>query len=283
MLETKKYTISELRQVLGESTEFKAKKGPSVDKENKENNDKAVKDILTQTKKMNDTGVSKKRKTTPEDVVDYNRTTLDVEFVADPGKDYTERVKAQVHGFPSAENEKNSEMKDDGGSDLEGNKKFYDDDRKKMSKLSDEKATGKHAGLKAREYPKDKFKSKTLFKNENKTMKRLHFKNTVFLTEEQMLKKVPDEYKTDGNRFLMRDNTGTDYVVECTVDDNFGYTKLNVVNKLNKKAINEELNRMKSLYEYKDSNYNKGTSASLREGADKVLGGMIHALNETKQ
>ena len=192
---SKRYTFGELNRILMEShNEFNPKIGDKVESEDKKNNEKAVDDIMKQSKEFDGGITDKKKNTNKEDIQDFNKTTLDVEFASEPGEAYRERVKAQVHGFPSADNEKNSKIKEDNKSlDFEGNEKFYDAQKKKSEEISDKEAELKHAGLKARELPKEDFKNDTLFK-ENKTMKRLHFKNTVFLSEAQMLKKVPEEY-----------------------------------------------------------------------------------------
>ncbi len=90
---------------------------------------------------------------------------------------------------------------------------------------------------------------------ENRKMKRLHFKNTVFLNESQILKKVPEEFKTDGNRFSVKDASGTEYIIECSVDKQFDFPRLKVVNKLNEAKVNDEFKRMKELFGYESSNY----------------------------
>ncbi|MDE5888605.1 MAG: hypothetical protein K2H20_01150, partial [Bacilli bacterium] len=113
MLEAKTYTLSELMSVIKESSDSKPVMGKNVEKDNSQNNVKAVKDIMKQTEDYNDVGIVK-RSTNPENIVDYNKTTLDVDFAYEPSKEYKERVKAQVKGYPSAENEKlHEENKDD--------------------------------------------------------------------------------------------------------------------------------------------------------------------------
>lgn len=91
--------------------------------------------------------------------------------------------------------------------------------------------------------------------SESKPMKRLKFKNTIFLSESQVLARVPEDYKVDENRFYMQDKTGTDYLVECKADP-FGHIHLSIENRINKQHINEELAKMKKLagYAFKDDN-----------------------------
>lgn len=256
MLKEGRYTFGEIQSYLTESTggEFKPRKGEKVDSENKKNNDKAVDDINSNVKSHIPKDAPK-RHTDEEDVQDYNKTTLDVRMDYDPGKRYKERVRSQVNGYFSPENEDNSDA-DKSGADFGGNERFYNMQKKKNAKLNDIHAEIKHAGLKSRMLPKSYFENETLFdkgneKNESRTMKRLHFKNTQFLSEAQMFSRVPDAYKFDGSTFIMRDATGTDYLIECKVDDEYGNTKMTVINKMNKKSVNEELDRMRELYGYK--------------------------------
>lgn len=281
---SKRYTFGELNRILMEShNEFNPKIGDKVESEDKKNNEKAVDDIMKQSKEFDGGITDKKKNTNKEDIQDFNKTTLDVEFASEPGEAYRERVKAQVHGFPSADNEKNSKIKEDNKSlDFEGNEKFYDAQKKKSEEISDKEAELKHAGLKARELPKEDFKNDTLFK-ENKTMKRLHFKNTVFLSEAQMLKKVPEEYRTSDGRFIMKDASGTEYLVECSYNKEFNHGQLTVVNKTNKEQINEQLDRMRELFDYNSSSYMGGTTSSSRKTETQGLSEMINRVKDIEK
>lgn len=281
---SKRYTFSELNKILMEShNEFNPRIGDKVESEDKKNNEKAVDDIMKQSKEFDGGITDKKKNTNKEDVQDFNKTTLDVNFASEPGDAYKERVKAQVHGFPSAENEKNSKIEEENDSlDFEGNKDFYDTQKKKSKIVNDMDADIKHAGLKARELPKEYFENDTLFK-ENKTMKRLHFKNTVFLSEAQMLKKVPEEFKSADGRFIMKDASGTEYLVECSYNDTFKHGKLTVINKTNKEQINEQLDRMRQLFDYNSSAYMGGTTASSRKTETNGLSEMIDRVKQMEK
>ena len=256
MLQEKKvYTLSEFCKVLKESQEFKARKGENVESEDKKNNEKAVNDILKQGKKF-DGGLSdEKKKENPRDITDYNKTTLDNDFAYEPSKEYKDRVKAQVHGFPSVENEKNSKIEEENdGLDFEGNKDFYKQNAEKRKKVANARQTDKHAGLKSHNLPKETFKDNTLYTNESRKMKRLNFSKTVFLNEAEMIKKIPDDMKIDGNKFYMKDAVGNEYLVECVKDkaiNDIIHTK--VVDYRNKEKIDEAFKRMKELYGYKSS------------------------------
>ena len=256
MLQEKKvYTLSEFCRVLKESQEFKARKGENVEKEDKKNNEKAVNDILKQGKEF-DGGLSdEKKKENPRDITDYNKTTLDNDFAYEPSKEYKDRVKAQVHGFPSVENEKNSKIKEENNSlDFEGNEDFYEQNAEKRKEVADARQSDKHAGLKSHNLPKETFKDNTLYTNESKKMKRLNFSKTVFLNEAEMIKKIPDDMKIDGNKFYMKDAVGNEYLVECVKDQVInGIIHTKVVDYKNQEKIDEAFKRMKELYGYKSS------------------------------
>lgn len=256
MLEDKKvYTLSEFCRILRESQEFKPRKGENVESEDKKNNDKAVNDILKQGKEFDGGLSNKKKRENPRDITDYNKTTLDNNFAYEPSKEYKDRVKAQVHGFPSVENEKNSKIEEENdGLDFEGNKDFYEQNAEKRKEVANARQTYKHAGLKSHNLPKETFKDNTLYTNESKKMKRLNFSKTVFLDESQMLKKIPDDMKINGNKFYMKDAVGNEYLVECVRDKaikDLIHTK--VVDYKNKQKIDEAFRRMKELYGYKSS------------------------------
>ena len=256
MLQEKKvYTLSEFCRVLRESQEFKARKGKNVESEDKKNNEKAVNDILKQGKAFDGGLSNKKKKENPRDITDYNKTTLDNDFAYEPSKEYKDRVKAQVHGFPSVKNEKNSKIEEENdGLDFEGNKDFYEQNAEKRKEVADARQTDKHAGLKSHNLPKETFKDNTLYTNESRKMKRLNFSKTVFLNEAEMIKKIPDDMKIDGNKFYMKDAVGNEYLVECVKDkviNDIIHTK--VVDYRNQEKIDEAFKRMKELYGYKSS------------------------------
>lgn len=261
MLENKVYSFSELRTLLTEGkNEFNPKFGKGYNAKNEGNqNEKAVKDITKQVKDM-DGGLQDKveRKTNPENIDDRNKTTLDYDYAYEPSEDYKERVKSQVHGYSSKSAEENANKKNFekiGG--FEGNEKFYNDRSKIRNKDAEEKQSYKHSGLRAHNLPKEIFKDKTLF-TESRKMKRLHFKHTTFLNEEQMLKRIPDDYKFDGSKFLMKDSKGNEYLVECKKDALCeSYIHTNVIShNCGKQTVNEALDKFNHLCGYKSSDYN---------------------------
>lgn len=273
------YTFGDLKRVIKESTnEFKPKMGVNVIRDNAKNNVKEVKEYdggLTNE-------IDDKKVNTPEGV-DYNRTTLDAEFADEPGEAYIARVKAQANGFPSVENEKNSKIKDENqGLDFSGNERLYDDLKKRNAEFTKREVERAHAGLKSHNMPKKDFENPNMFKEnkdsnmtDNKKMKKLYFKHTKFLSESQMIKKIPDEYKVDGNKFIMKDASNNEYLVEWTVDSKFNYGEAKVLHHINKEQLNEDMKRIKDMFNYKSSDVFQTTNAQSRLNEEKKLGSFI--------
>lgn len=281
-LSDKIYTIGELNKILKESTYgYRPKIDPKVIKDDAQNSVKAVKDIMKETGAMEDKATKKDRKTNPENIPDGNKTTLDYNFEYEPSKEYKERVKAQVHGFPSKANEDNSDV--DESVDVDGNKEFYDE-REKQSKEQNSKETEeRHAGLKAHNLPKENYKDKTIYKNESKKMKKLHFKNTKFLSESQILKKVPDDYKTDGNRFIMEDCENNEYLIECKVDERFNFAQMTVKKIPSKQQISEAFDRMMQLANYKSSDYFQNMTCEDKKREEKDFSMLIEHVRKMEE
>jgi len=265
--EGQRYTISELRNALKESSsEFKPKLGDGVESGNT-NNGKAVKDILKSVSEY-DGGVKvvNRRFDKP---ADRNKTTIDVKFnEVQPGKEWEDRVEANVHGFPSVENEKNSDAKKNESLDYEGNKEFYDWRKELQDDRAEENNWKETAGIAGNK------KRPEIFENKQ-TLKRLKFKRTIFENAQKAIDKVPEEYKTDGNRFIMMDAQGTEYLMECTIDKEFGYAKVEAKKRLNESKSDEELSRIRSLYGYKSSDYFTSTDKS-KEGVNALHENLEH-------
>lgn len=284
MLEKNKfYNLSEFCRVLKESQEFKAKKGENVESENKKNNGKAVDNILKKVKEYDGGIQNNPKREDPRDTDDFNKTTLDADFDFEPNDAYKAKVKAEVEGKFSAKNAKETDIEEENkGLDFEGNKKFYKDRAEIADKRGERRYALKTSGLQSRELAKNKdfdkeFKDKTLFKQNESKMKRLHFSKTVFLNEEHMLKKIPDDMKIDGNKFYMKDSVGNEYLIECVKDKVVNdVIHTNVVDYVNKEKIDETFNRMKELYGYKSTN-NKQNSGKYE---NEIVGKMISESKE---
>jgi len=273
------YTIGELllNETSNTKQEFDPKIGSGVESSNKKEQEKAVRDITKNAEKLDKDGRREDKPVKPRvEFPDYNKTTLDVNFEYDPGKEWKDRVEAQAEGYPSVQNKEKNGY--DQSLDFEGNKNFYQA-RKEMSKdRNDLDTIERESGLKAR-IKKDEidYSNKTAF-NEAKQIKRLKFKNTIFLSESQVLSKVPEDYRIDENRFYMQDKTGTDYLIECKADP-FGYVHMEITNKFNKQAINEELEKMKRLAGYRYSDDNKKVDTDKMETMSESISNFREKLN----
>jgi hypothetical protein len=96
-------------------------------------------------------------------------------------------------------------------------------------------------------------------KNENK-IKRLKFNKTVFINENHVRSLIPEQYKVPGNRFVMIDKEGNEFLLEC---DN--YNKAVILEYKNPAKLKSSFEKMKKLWEY-DSKKAAG-GASLNESA----------------
>jgi hypothetical protein len=63
--------------------------------------------------------------------------------------------------------------------------------------------------------------------------------------------------------------------MECTVDKEFGYAKVEAKKRLNETRAEDELNRMRSLYGYKSSDYFTSTDKS-KEGVNALHESLEH-------
>ena len=272
------YTIGELLQINEESArnEFNPKFGNGAER-NSSNNDKAVKEIIKNASELDKDGHRNDTPVKPRvEFPDYNKTTLDVNFEYEPDDAWKERVKAQAEGYPSVQNMKKNGYDQSLG--FGGNENFYKARKEMSNDRNDLDTIERESGLKAR-IKKDEidYSNKTPF-NEAKQIKRLIFKNTTFLSESQVLSKVPEDYRIDENRFYMRDKTGTDYLIECKADP-FGYVHMQIVNKFNKQVINEELEKIKRLAGYKYSDDNKKVDTGKMETMSESISNFREKLN----
>lgn len=270
-----KFTVGNLRRVIKESAngEFKPVYGKGVQDDNKKINRQAYNDIKKETSNY-DGGVLKKKQDKDGTLLpteNRGMTDLDYEVVDKPFK---ERVKSQVKGFNSKQDE-----------DLHGKDKLGNGERdphdlstqfakhaKEAKKIKDQlKGTGLTGSTKDKSTIEKE--SDTMF--ESKKIKSLNFKHTKFLTEGHMISKVPDEYKKDGNRFRMNDSEGNSYLVEWHDNGQHDITK-----KVNLQETKKEFNRMKQLWGYKSKDYFVNTTSQSRIDEDKNFNGMVDKMRK---
>ena len=265
------YNVGELRRVIKESaakSEFKPVYGSGVQDDSKKINRQAYKDIEKETSAY-DGGLSKQKPkkgtaVTPE----LNRGMSDLQYdsISQPFKD---KVKAQLKGYTSADEEKNHKGEESGNASYDANDltsdiaKHAKDVKKENDKLKGTGLTGSTQNKSDIEKRND-----TMF--ESKKIKNIKFKHTEFLSEGHMLTKVPDEFKNEGNKFIMSDSEGNSYLVEWHNDE-----KPDVEKRINKKLVNEEINRIKNLYNYHSKDFFNTTTSQSRLKEDKEISQML--------
>jgi hypothetical protein len=123
-------------------------------------------------------------------------------------------------------------------------------------------------GLTGRELNKTEVEKQRETMGESKKIKMLTFKNTQFISENHMMTRIPDEYKTEGNRFVMKDSADNQYLVEWHVKEPV------VTKKPNMTLVNEQKERMKQLWNYQYAEAKTSTS-SFRVQEDKEFSDMV--------
>lgn len=282
-MEIKKYRIGDLKErirenaeksksvskksVLEAKNEFEPVFGKNVPQDNKKINSQAYSDIKKETGNY-DGGLNGRNSKKGVSVTPANNrgmSDLDYDSVSKPFK---EKVKSQIKGYTSTENEKLHKNDEFGNAYYDSNDLSKDiaDHAKEAKKESDKSKTD---GLVGSKYKKEtEENSDTMF--ESKKISKIQFKHTQFLSEGHMLSKVPDEFKVEGKRFIMKDTADNEYLVEWTDK------KPNVTKKLNKTLVNEEMNRIKSLYGYKSKDYFTTTNPTTRVNENKEFSDMLN-------
>ena len=111
---------------------------------------------------------------------------------------------------------------------------------------------------------------------ESKKIKMLTFKNTQFISEGHMMSRIPDEYKKEGNRFVMKDSADNQYLVEWHSNEPM------VTKKPNMRLVNEQKERMKQLWGYKSAEAKTSTS-SFRIQEDREFADMVKKAREARK
>ena len=250
-----------------EKNEFNPVFGKDVPSDNKKINTQAYNDIKKETGAY-DGGLGsyshKQKGGTLTPANNRGMSDLDYDSISKPFK---EKVKSQLKGYTSAENEKLHKNDEFGNAYYDSNNLSKDiaDHAKEAKKEKDKSKTD---GLVSSKY-KDETKNNSDTMFESKKISKIQFKHTQFLSEGHMLSKVPDEFKVEGKRFIMEDTADNEYLVEWTDK------KPNVTKKLNKTQVNEEMNRIKALYGYKSKDYFTTTSPQSRMNENKEFSDML--------
>lgn len=247
------YQVGELKRIIKESAnEFK----PLVyNDENEKINREAYKEMA----KANEDGDPRKAIKNPRYPNTDNKGMHNLEYENMNDK-FKEDNKSRVKGYV------NKQAEDLHKNDPFGNADFHDIDGLKghHEEIKDGEDAAKTMGLTSRELDKKKLLGNRESFVENKIAK-LTFKNTTFLTEEHMLSRVPDHYKMEGKKFIMRDKNNNEYLVEWHVEDG---PKVE-----NRTAIRETNERIKQLFNYtrKETNTTNAIRLNENKNVDEML------------
>ena len=263
-----KITVGELRRVIRESqNEF----NPLVygRDESKRINDKAYSDIKKETEKY-DGGLSNKssKKLGGGISATDNKGMHDLAY-DNINKPFQERIKSQMKGYTSKDAEDKHKNDEFGNAVFDNKGKIYDAAKEHAAAVKQGKDTAAEIGLTGRELNKKDIEKNTETMGESKKIKMLSFKNTKFISEGHMMTLVPDEYKVNGSKFIMRDNADNQYLVEWTNKEP------NVTKKVNMTLVNEEKNRIKQLWGYSSAEAKTNTTSSFRLQEDKNFSDMV--------
>ena len=235
------FSIGDLKALVMESkSEFEPKLGDGVESEDKKNNKEAYKNAEKRS------GAKEvKVKHDMDRSADGNKTMTDLELDAEPSADWKKKVHAQAEGYTSVAEKNNGEEKiGEFGDD------FYKANAKAGKEKSKNKKDFKQSGLRGKELPENWFEKESMYEHKIKTVR---FKKTSFLTEEHMISKIPDEMKFEGNIFKMTDKNENTYIVEWKKDEYKNVEDAVILEHTDNRKINESLERMKSLYNFKHS------------------------------
>ena len=258
------YKVGELRRVIRESSqknEFKPKLGPNVERDDKKNAQDAYKEAEKRAKNY-DGGLKTPEKNKLEPREDGNKTMFGLNYEADPGERFRKKVEAQSAGYTSEKEQKN-------GSEKVGefNDDFYENEKKTVKNMSDDMENIRTAGLVSKELKKgdsDYGKVHTAFNESKKPVKRLTYHHTKFVNESQIFTKIPEDFKVDGNQFIVRDATDTEYLVEWCIDKKNNISEGRIINERNLKEADKTINRMAELMGYNSSSiYGRSSSKSV--------------------
>lgn len=256
------YKMGDLRRLIMESSgkDFSPVLGKNVEKDNKSNNEKTYKEIKKKVNKF-DGGLGEEKKSELPPKEDYNRTTLDFNPRTEPDKAYKEKIEAQAKGYTSKLEQDNGIEK---AAQFDKDGKILKQFKGSSDKINKEKSDLAHAGLTANKLPKAE--PNTLYENNVPKPKRLRFSRTHFLDEAQMLARIPEEYKVNGQKIYMVDAHDNEYIVECTQSKFSGAIETNIISHTNKTALNEQMKRINELFQYK-SDTTSGRNSVIKQDA----------------
>ena len=94
-----------------------------------------------------------------------------------------------------------------------------------------------------------------------------------------MVSLIPEEYKINGNKFVMKDSLNTEYVVEW----NEKISKPTILEYKNPNKVNEDINKMKHLWGFKSSDTNKPLNSEQKVNENNYLSGFINKVKDLEK
>lgn len=268
------YKVSDLKKLIQESNanEFKPKLGPNVERDDKKNSQEAYKTAEKRAKDY-DGGLKEPKKQKLEPRQDGNKTGLGISYDAEPGDDFKKRVAAQAQGYTSELEKKNGIEKSG-----EFNDDFYENEKETVKQMTKDMENVKTAGLVSHnlaQNDKEYGKIHNVFNEARKPMKRLVYHHTNFVNESQIFAKIPEDFKVDGNRFLVKDASENEYLVEWCIDTKNNISAGKILNERNLKEADKSIDRMAELMNYNSGSiYGRGNSKSV-VNEEKNIGDML--------
>ena len=258
--------VGEFRKKINEAqSEFK----PVVfNDQNKSINTKAYSDIKKDTEKY-DGGLTKEKKNLGGGInATDNKGMSDLTY-DNINKPFQDRVKSQMKGYVSKDAEDKHKNDEFGNATFDNDGNIYNAAKDHAEAVKKGKDAAVEIGLTGRELNKTEVEKQRETMGESKKIKMLTFKNTQFISEGHMMSRIPDEYKTEGNKFIMKDSSDNQYLVEWHKEEPM------VTKKPNMTLVNEQKERMKQLWGYKSVEAKTSTS-SFRVQEDKSFGDMVN-------
>lgn len=250
-------TGAEIKKIIRESAnDFKPILGKNVERDEKKQNQDAIKQMAKDTSEYNPKQIINKTDNEITSTANGGMTDNIYDLTSDGFK---KDSMARLKGYASAQNEK-LHKNDKLGNGFHTSDKFIKNAADHAKKRKDIKDKLKHVGLTSKYEDKPSTDS-TMF--ESKTVDKLVF-HTKFLSESNMMGKIPDEYKKEGKKFIMADNSGNSYLIEWhSVDQS-------VIEEERKQAIiKEQENKIKRLFNLPKPEYNAKASSLTKSEEDQ--------------
>ena len=260
-------TVGNLRKTIKESqNEFK----PVVfgDDESKKINDKAYSDIKKETEKYDGGLTSKSKKLGGGINATDNKGMSDLTY-DNINKPFQDRVKSQMKGYVSKDAEDKHKNDEFGNATFDNDGNIYNAAKDHADAVKKGKDAAVEIGLTGSKLNKSEVEKQRETMGESKKIKMLTFKNTQFISEGHMMSRIPDEYKTEGNKFIMKDSSDNQYLVE------WHKVEPMVTKKPNMTLVNEQKERIKQLWGYKSAEA-KTTTSNFRVQEDKSFADMVN-------